>query len=377
MFRNLLDWAFKQADASPDFHAQHCLSVRGNACSICADICPHQAITIQRLVKIDPVDCSGCGLCVSACPSLALTPKGRPTLERTLRCSQVSGSGPSVLCLTRLQASDLVSLAGRAGEQGATLARGDCSNCSIGSSAVPKQVDLNLEKAAALLALHRRELKITVVETEAVDSEPDRRELSRRELFSGGWQELRSGSSVLLAPLEQLAEDEGDGIPDRQALPLEHQRRLRAIALSEPSSDSLVPLRLPAIRDGCILCPSCTRACPTNAVRRVFDGDAAGGARIDLDASRCIGCDACLDACPVDVIDMREDVRWGEVHGPPVSIYRAERPSAQVGTVARPTTAAEHREHHPTESPGEARAEGPDEAFAEGAHRNLDTSETS
>lgn len=353
MFRNVLDWALKQADASPDFHAQHCLSVRGNSCTVCADICPHEAISIQRLVSIDSVDCSGCGLCVSACPSFALTPKGRPTLERTLRCSQVAGDGASVLCLTRLQASDLVALAGRSGEQGATLARGDCSGCSIGSSAVPEQLERSLQRAAEMLALHRRELNIHVVETESIASEPDRRAISRRELFSGGLRELRSSGSLLLAPLERLAEEEGDGLPDRQALPIEHQRRLRAIELAEPAPESVVPLRLPAVLDGCILCPSCTRACPTNAVRRVFDGDAAGGARIDLDPSRCIGCDACVEACPVDVVVMREDVRWEEIKGPPFSIYRAARESAQLGSVARPSSTATIPESPPGEIPGD------------------------
>jgi ferredoxin len=332
MFRNLMDWAFKQADVAPTFQAQHCLSVRGNPCTVCADICPHQAITIKRLVQIDSIDCTGCGLCVSACPSQALTPKTRAPVEVGIRCSQVAGDSTSVICLARLQASDLV----RIGAKGrpVTLARGDCSDCPIGSAAVPEQLAEQLQGARAVLALHGRELDVAVVERERFDLEADRREISRRQLFSGGWQELRRGSGALLAPLEKLVESD-EPLPDRRALPQEHERLVQAIALAEPTPETVVPLRLPQVLEGCILCPACTRACPTNAIKRVFDGDAAGGSRIELEPDRCTGCDACVSACPVDVIRMRDDVTWGEIQGPPQIVYRAQRPAMNLGAVAR------------------------------------------
>jgi ferredoxin len=336
MFRNLMDWAFKQADVAPTFQAQHCLSVRGTTCTVCADICPHRAITIKRLVQIDPIDCTGCGLCVSACPSHALTAKTRAPVEVGLRCSQVDGESTSVSCLARLQASDLVRI-GAKGEP-VTLARGNCGDCPIGSDAVPALLDSHVERAREVLALHDRELEVTVVECERFDLQTDRREISRRQLFSGGWQELRRSSGALLAPLERFAAEE-EPPPDRRALPHEYERLVQAIALAQPSEETLVPLRLPEVLEGCILCPACTRACPTNAIKRVFDGDAAGGSRIELEADRCTGCDACVSACPVDVIRMRDDVTWGEIQGPPQIVYRAERPAMNLGAVARPSAA--------------------------------------
>lgn len=334
MFRNLMDWAFKQADVTPDFQAQHCLSVHGSACTICADICPHQAITIKRTVQIDPIDCTGCGLCVTACPSFALGASAPAPIEVSLRCSQVTGESTSVLCLSRLQASDLVRIAAKG--QPVTLAHGACGDCSIGSAKVPQQLEVQIQRARELLASHQREFQVNVVETDRLDVEQNRREVSRRELFSGGWQELRRSSGALLAPLEKLAEND-EPLPDRRALPAEHVRRVRAIALADPSPDTQVPLRLPEVLDGCILCPACTRACPTNAIKRVFDGDAAGGARIELEADRCTGCNACVSACPVDVVRMRDNVRWAEMAGPPQIVYRAQRPSMPLGAVVRTT----------------------------------------
>ena len=332
MLRSLLGWAFERADVTPSFTATHCLAVRGGACRACAEVCPHEAITITRTVTIDPVDCTGCGLCVATCPSLALAPRDRAPADHALRCSQVPGEGSSVTCLARLQATDLVRMA--AGGARVTLARSDCAGCDIGGVAVPEAIARTTEAARALLAMHDRPLELDVVEVEHFEVPQDRRELSRRELLRGGWSQLRRSGGTLLAPLERFAEPE-DGPPDRLRLPAEFQRRVRAIELAAPTPETLVPLRLPEVLDGCILCPSCTRACPTNAIRRVFDGDAAGGARLELDNDRCIGCDACVEACPVDVVRMRGTVTWGEVTGPTRIAYRAARPNAPLGSVTR------------------------------------------
>jgi ferredoxin len=337
MFRDLMNWAFKQVDVTPNFATQHCLAVRGGSCRACAEVCPHDAITITRTVTIEPVDCTGCGLCVSVCPSFALTPRERVLTDHAVRCSQVSGESTSVVCLARLQASDIVRMA--APGRPLTLARADCGTCDIGGPAVPEAVDRAVAEARELLALHGRGLELEVVEVDHFDVPRDRLEISRRDLLRGGWKELRRSSGALLAPLEGFAEPD-EATVDRRALPVEHQRRIRAIELAEPEATTPVPLALPEVLDGCILCPACTRACPTNALRRVFDGDAAGGARLELENDRCIGCDACVGACPVGVVRMRNDVTWGEYTGPPRIVYRADRPAAPLGSVVRTSAPA-------------------------------------
>jgi len=334
MLRDLMGWVFRQADVTPDYSAAHCLTVRGTPCRACADACPHEAVTITRKVSIDPIDCTGCGLCVAACPSFALTPRRAPPTERTLRCSQVGGEGASILCLARVQATDLVRMASGGAEL--TLARGDCGGCGVGGAEVPAAVDRAIRDAAALLAMHERPLVAEVVVVERFEVPPDRRELSRRDLLRGGWSQVQRTSGTLLAPLERFAEPE-EAAEEQQSLPAEFRRRLRAIELAAPTPETRVPMRLPEVLDGCILCPSCTRVCPTNAIKRVFDGDAAGGARLELETDRCVDCDACVAACPVHVVRMRDDVTWGEVIGPTQIVYRAERPSGPLGAVTRGT----------------------------------------
>ena len=44
-------------------------------CNICVDACPHNAISMERIIDIPKVDwekCVGCGTCVAFCPGLAI-----------------------------------------------------------------------------------------------------------------------------------------------------------------------------------------------------------------------------------------------------------------------------------------------------------------
>ena len=42
-------------------------------CSICVDVCPRNAITINKIAEINPSLCTGCSICVNECPTGALS----------------------------------------------------------------------------------------------------------------------------------------------------------------------------------------------------------------------------------------------------------------------------------------------------------------
>ena len=46
---------------------------RCSRCGLCYAICPHNAIVIGDVFKVDPAFCKGCGLCYPTCPSRAIT----------------------------------------------------------------------------------------------------------------------------------------------------------------------------------------------------------------------------------------------------------------------------------------------------------------
>lgn len=352
-----MSWALKQLEVTPDFSAQDCLSAHGTACDLCAKACPHEAITVSRTVKIDPVDCTGCGLCVAVCPSHALSvPARKGPTPNPLRCSKVQGDGPSVTCLAKLGVSELARMAAADEDQTVRLAHADCASCPVGDATVPKVVEGTAEKARALRAVAGGELHLELKHADRLEATPDRRPVSRRDLLHGGWSQLKQAGGEAVAPLDQMLDQvtgrskagssatavrrtirtiSSEELTERAPLPPEHVARLRTLQQASPAPDQPVPWPLPALLDGCILCPACTRACPSDAIRRVFDGDAMGGAHLELEAARCTGCEACVQACPVGVVVMREDVTWSEVTGPTQVLHEAGPPSGPGGGVSR------------------------------------------
>lgn len=320
-FDDLLNYVFRAVDVAPRYEPQRCIVVSRasrSACSACFDACPHDAVRITSSVEIDPVDCSGCGLCVRACPSGALETNTAYAAGSTIRCSQVAGSAQSVQCLAKLSATDLLRLAGS--RSTTTLARGACSACKIGSAAVPQAVEAVISDAHALAAVQGRDLEVEVRETERLDAVEPGERLSRRQLLGGGVRSAKHAASDALAPLERLL-PAADVEPRHADLPKEHAHRLALIASADPEPEGLVPFRLPRVAEGCIMCPLCTKACPTDAISR--DLSAATGA-LKIDPQRCVGCDACVPACPVGVISMDPEVTWAELRSGPYTAYEAD-----------------------------------------------------
>lgn len=321
MFDKLLNLIVKASNLQPAYTPEHCLVVTKQlgGCRLCKDACPHDAIRIGKQVEIDDIDCTGCGLCVQACPSQALEPKISLQSGAPVKCSQVKGSVQTVQCLGRLQASDMLKLAGRKNK--VTLARGECENCSIGSAVVPDIVDTVIDEAQALAALRGRELSFDIKVTDTLDITDDPDPISRRELLRGGWKGARLSTADLLAPLEQFATIEGN--KGKTPLPYELQKHYAFIKSADPEPADPVPWVLPRVAEGCIMCPVCTNVCPTDAFRREFDKE-GGGATLMLEPDRCNGCNACVKSCPVHVITLDGDISWGELSGGQEAAFRRE-----------------------------------------------------
>lgn len=302
----VLGWFFKQTEATPTYHQERCLATKATGCRVCADVCPHDAIRVRRKVEIDPIDCTGCGICVSACPSLALTPRGATVpSDVSLRCSQVAGEAPSVTCLARLLPTDLLRLADS--DDVVRLGRGDCADCAIGAPDVPERVEAAAVRARAIAAVLDRELRVQVEQTERMDAEVPDRSMSRRDLLRNGSTSAKRATATALAPLERLAGPEQTA-DARPALPTDWVDTLALLDGADLAPDTLVPARLPHVVDGCLFCPACTAACPTDAIQRRYEDD--GATTLWLEPRRCVGCDACQQVCPVKVVRMDEPVTW-------------------------------------------------------------------
>lgn len=331
MLENLFNFIIKASNLQPDYYAERCLAVtrQVGSCDLCEKACPHQAITIKRQVEINDVDCTGCGLCVQVCPSQALETKVTYQAGAPLKCSQVKGSAQSVQCLTRLEASDLVRLA--SARKTLTLVRGDCAACPVGCADVPAALEKTVQEAHVLARQLERDFDTNIIETDHYDSTDNPDPISRRDLLRGGFKGIQRTAADVIAPLDLLPDDEPD-----KPLPKEHSKKLQIIKMSQPEPDQVVPWILPRIAEGCIVCPICTKVCPTGAFARVFEpADEGAGKGLWLEPERCNGCDACVKSCPVKVITLDDQVTWGELSGGAVEVYHKEGRDVPAGTVAR------------------------------------------
>ncbi len=329
----LLNFVLRAVDVTPTYEEARCLVVTRStgACTACLDVCPHDAVRITSRVAIDPVECTGCGLCVQACPSGALEPRLSIAPGGNVRCSRVSGSAQSVQCLAKLQATDIARLAGSKGS--VTLGHGECDSCPIGSADVPTVVAQTAARAQLLTTVAGRTLDVAIEQVTSLDQRDAGDRLSRRSLLGGGLRSVKQAAGDALAPLERVLPQAEPSVAGAQVEPaVEHLRELRLLEIGNVAQDTAVPYRLPRVADGCILCPICTWACPTDAFTRVLEHD--GGALL-LDPERCVGCDACVAACPVKVITMDDSVTYGELTGGRVEAYRSDPERRSEGSYHR------------------------------------------
>lgn len=305
----LLNAFLKATDPRPRYTEARCLLYKNSVggCDKCYGVCPKGAVRLKGWrVELDEVLCTGCGLCTGVCPGIALEyPLGaiQEALIRgkgKLRCSKAEGKGEEVLCLGRLTPGLLAEAGSRFGK--VVLARGDCGACRIGGPEVPERLARMAEEARRYFP----------VEVEVVEGELPGERVGRRELFQVllGSAKRTAADLVPELPLPALEEEKEGELPA--------ELRLRRLAASRAPE-----VRWPRIRveEGCTLCPVCTNVCPTEAVRRVREGEEYA---LYLQVAACTGCGACVESCPPQVIRLEEAPK--EEVGKELLLFRGKPP---------------------------------------------------
>lgn len=293
---NLLNAFLKATDPRPRFVAERCLLHKNSVggCDRCEKACPKGAVHLENWsVEIDEVDCTGCGVCVGVCPALALEyPLGgvQEALIRgrgQVRCSKAEGTGEEVLCLGRLTPGLLAEAASRFGRL--TLARGACDACRIGGREIPAHLERMVEEARRYFP----------VEAEVIQGPLPGERVERRELFRALLNSAKRTAAEVVPDLPAPEEAEEKPVPA--------ELRLRQIAAKRGQR-----ARWPRVEvaEGCTLCPVCTNVCPTQAIRRVRQGEEY---LLYLEVDRCTGCGACVESCPPQVMRLSEAESLGEV----------------------------------------------------------------
>lgn len=316
-----------------DFRASNCTRYRYrySECRRCADVCPHDAITLSKEGAALVADrCQGCGLCASVCNTkawssadfkpidllrLAIT---KPTFS--LAC-EPSGCQADALvpCLGAVGAVWLAYMAKRRIPVG-LHGSGHCAQCIHGKTGA-QQLQLNLDAVNSLHAAQKLSqdsqssqpqwaMPVLVADER---SAPIQRSAeaksstgqSRRHLFG------RLFRHKPVSGADQASKTSPTQIPAQAiragAYMVSDQRELLQIVCKQNTDRPFtlswhenLPLMQLALKAGCTLCEACFRVCPTGAIE--IEQNPHDWA-LKFQTDRCVACEVCLEVCQPHVLD--------------------------------------------------------------------------
>ncbi len=292
-------------------------------CDKCLTACPHEAIEIKNnSVKLLEHNCTGCGFCVQECPTKALEYDLKPILnllknqgvgtnqdpvQATLKCSKVSGSSETILCMGQLTPAHLIASA--AWNQNLELVHGDCKNCEIGDNTAVRRLQKVRIQAEELVPAKGDEPQVTFISwldssdwlgsdrPKRLELAPEPTRVSRRDALQSLFSSAKRGVAEII-PDNPLPGVTAKLEPSR--IPEEWVWRKRAL-LRLTKNSQVMRWKTPTVNDHCTLCQVCEFVCPTKAITRSEN-------ILELEVSACIGCDACTVSCPENAIQLQSEI---------------------------------------------------------------------
>ena len=285
--------------------ASRCLKMRfcDSSCRRCIDICPHNAVSVDRELKIDPEKCHGCLLCTSVCPVGALEQNSNfhacltklsKVTEPILGCIRTKEcSNGTVACLGGLSEEHLVALyhtlAGRL-----TLNLSLCSDCR--NHSIIAQLRQRLD-ALSTARLSYSNCRIEISES-AQDMNYRDESVDRRSFFKSFRTSLFASAAVILSTHNEQTERRTNyaekQVPVRREL-LNHTR-------NQLSQELLVQLgkhfdSCVSFDEACTRCQGCVAICPTGALKTEAEDETPS-----FDHLLCSGCGLCSEFCLYEAV---------------------------------------------------------------------------
>lgn len=279
---------------------------RRSTCTLCRDVCPHDAVSLgQRAPEIGS-GCTGCGLCVAACLNgaidlvgsgeddliAAIQSRGQTsgTVGFTCQCGQTQGY-IRVPCLGRLGEHHLLAPFAF-GVEGVSIEKIDCCRgCTY-----EKGWTLFLETMGRAQKICKA--RITFMDGSPLPRPPSQG-MSRRGFFAAISRRLRG----------TYQNGEGSHFLDRGV------NRKREILLGVVQgiakkgvdwgdiSQRGTPFGDISISTECFGCVVCDKLCPTRAVVR---NESESEIVLSFDPALCTGCRLCVEACLPEAVSIKE-----------------------------------------------------------------------
>jgi len=282
-------------------------------CTLCADICPTNAITYNENILNLNTSCIDCGGCIGTCPTEAISLNDFNTLdfifshlkndEHLISCKK------NIPCLAVLSVENLVSIA-LLGEEETLLDLGHCNSCDI-KEPLYQSILQNIQEANNFLQNIGSEKKIAAEEIgytkESTQEEGNRRDFLKRFSMKGAI-ESKVAFDQELENIDQRGSLDTETTAKLREKTLPNKRKLLYMALKRVKDqphltqipyDDISFISQKSIDSSCDNCSFCYRICPTGALtsdRR--------GTKIDFDALACVKCRLCHDVCQTDSLHL-------------------------------------------------------------------------
>jgi len=283
--------------------SSRCLPIRFNesSCRRCADICPHNAISLEGRLFVDEDRCTGCLLCTTVCPSGALEPnkgfdsclaKLATVQDPVLGCGRTNDSSNAAMaCLGGLSREHLLAMHHLPSLSGTLLTLnlsrcGDCLNCSILpilKERLQSIADAGMDRGGRRIVLEDAEGRITVTHES----------IGRRSFFKSLRSTLFQSAAAVITATTDQSEHRSDYAEKR--VPLRRLLLNRTINGLTPVLQELVHSRFDSsisFTPACTTCQGCAAICPAGAL--LTKSQETNPLFLP---ERCTGCGLCVEFC--------------------------------------------------------------------------------
>ncbi len=320
-----------------------------SGCSICADLCPADAIDVSENGADIKGGCVDCGVCVSTCPNGVFRMKGRDDekiideireksgKEKVFRISCRRGDSSADLmvpCLGRLTEAMLLEPI-RAGVSNIEISRPECEGCpNLKASSNIDRIINNVSAVYGMAGIEKDRLIIKRIPLQSLSKTPEKA-VSRRELFSA-FRAKAAEVAVTSLPDIGTEEDQKDTFIGAIAKKPENFKRkllIRALEGFSSSKETRMPstdamLAELEVSSGCTGCGVCSTLCPAGALTQKQEN---GKFYLSFKPALCVNCRVCAETCMPGAMKIKDTARLNYLmENAEIGLFETERKTCSV-----------------------------------------------
>ncbi|TAN45148.1 MAG: hypothetical protein EPN22_03905 [Nitrospirae bacterium] len=297
-------------------------------CSLCADACPANAISVSGGSAEINERCIDCGVCYSACPNGAFSPMER-TDEKIMKeisfphssalrisCERGDAAADIILpCLSRLtEALFLETMLREA--PAIEIAKPLCENCPLVKAAFHlNTIILRTQHLCDMLGIDRNRISIIEIPLQS-QAKPPEKSVSRREFFSAFRAKATKIAAAAVPDIESNDDDKQEAF--RNVIRDRRENRKRSALIKSivelgakakvnqtcVSSENAMTADI-AVGTGCTACGVCASLCPTGAISKQWTEQAFS---LSFSPDLCTNCRICEKTCMHKALNIKETV---------------------------------------------------------------------